>query len=373
MKHPTTIFINGKFLAQRLTGVQRHASQLVLALDNLLMESSTREEHRLLEWVLLTPPNVPTMPLRAIRQQAVTAPSRNLHIWEQFTLPWAARSGVLLNLAGGAPYAHTQQFITICDAAIFDHPEAYSPFFVLWYRRLFGYLASRAIAVLTISDFSRVRLQHWLGRGHRYIIVSCAVDHMRQLEADFSALERSGLNHGAYLLAVGSANPTKNFGRLVRAFSQIPADKQIPLVIVGGQNTTVFSQEQDVAHCSNLIYTGPIDDRELKALYQGARAFIFPSVYEGFGLPPLEAMTCGCPVAASAAASIPEICNDAALYFNPLDENDIRNAIVQMIENKDLREDLRRKGEIQAALFNWRISATRLLEVVLSSVSEKGR
>lgn len=340
----TPVYINGKFTAQRTTGVQRVASRLVQALD------AVAEPGR---WVLLCPPGA--MPPR-LRNIAARGPGRAgwpLHAWEQATLPWAAHDGLLLNLAGSAPAFARRQAVLLHDAAVFDHPQAYTAAFVAWYRWLFRRLALRAEALFTVSAFSRERLALHLGLvPERFTLLPNGADHLDAVAADEAVLAAHGLSGRRFLLAVGSANPTKNLPALVAAFAQL-RDPALRLVIVGGQNPQVFAGEAGAADPPGVQRTGPLDDAPLKALYQHATALVFPSLYEGFGLPPLEAMACGCPVAAARAASMPEVCGEAALYFDPHDVASIAAALRAVADDDALRRHLQQAGRERAAGYRW--------------------
>ena len=362
----TTLFINGKFTAQRTTGVQRVALQLVRALDTLLATGDAPELRR----VTLLCPSGGTLPaLSHIRARQVGPAGLPLHLWEQFVLPIAARQGRLLSLAGSAPYWARRPAAMLHDAAVWDHPEAYTPAFVRWYRRLFARQARVARPLLTVSEFSRQRLAARLHVApQRLQVVANGADHLSTVQPDATLLQQLGLREGSYLLAVANANPTKNLDALVRAHARLPACLQLPLVIVGGSNDRVFrgAQANDAVPrmTGKVLRAGPQGDATLKALYGSAQALVFPSLYEGFGLPPLEAMGQGCPVLAARAASLPEVCGDAALYFDPLDEADITRALVRLLDDAVLRGELRAAGLRQAARYTWSASARQLVAVL---------
>ena len=176
---------------------------------------------------------------------------------------------------------------------------------------------------------------------------------------DESVLARHGLTRCRFLLAVASANPTKNLAALVAAFARLPADPALRLVIVGGHNPRVFAAAT-AADPPGVVRTGPVAGAALKALYGHATALVFPSLYEGFGLPPLEAMACGCPVAAARAAAIPEVCGDAALYFDPHSVDAITAALQRLVAEAPLREQLRTAGLARAGLYRWSAAAVAL-------------
>lgn len=354
----TTVYVNGKFLAQRPTGVQRSAGEWLRALDGLLAsEASPRER-----WVLLHPPGVQAPAYLRIETRAIGSGRVSLHAWEQWTLPRAARDGLLLNLAGAAPWFARAQVATLHDAAVFDQPEAYTPLFRCWYRALFRRLARRARLVLTVSTFSRERLLARLPLAReRVAVVPNGAGHLVALTADPAVLARLGLAPGRYLLAVASANPSKNLPRLVEAFGRLPATLGLRLVIVGGANPRVFAGAA-VPGGDRVVLAGAVDDAALKALYEQAQALALPSLYEGFGLPALEAMDCGCPVLAARATALPEVCADAALYVDPLSVDDIAAGLLRLATEPALAASLRDAGRARAAALPWSAAAQRLLD-----------
>ncbi len=350
------VYINGKFLAQRITGVQRFGRELLNAMDRLLPTG-----RRIGRPVLLVPAGTPVAQMANI--DVVELPgTRNLHLWEQTLLPWRARCGLLLNIGGTAPLLHRHQIATIHDAAIFDHPEAYTARFRRWYRFAFRTLSRTACTILVSSRYSMKRFEAIFGSDAPFTWVGAGVDHIGRMGEDLSILKRLVLETEPYLLAVGSANPTKNFARLLEAFNRAQSREKMRLVIVGGVNESVFSEVGSLSGLSyHVIVAGPVSDEELKTLYQHAQAFIFPSIYEGFGFPALEAMACGSPVIAARAASIPEVGGDAPLYFDPFDESAIARAIDDVAESPELREQLRQKGWARAGEYRWDDVASRVL------------
>lgn len=176
-----------------------------------------------------------------------------------------------------------------------------------------------------------------------------------------------------YLLYVGSAYPHKNLDGLIRAFRKIKEKiPQIKLVLVGKEDYFYNQIKKGAADLglwknnnpdSSVIFPGYIPDADLKIVYRNAIAYVFPSFYEGFGLPPLEAMANGCPVASSNKASMPEILGEAAAYFNPEDEDEMVAAIAKVALDERLREELRRKGYEQIKKFNWSDCAKKTLAI----------
>jgi glycosyltransferase involved in cell wall biosynthesis len=355
----TTTYINGKFIAQRMTGVQRFASCLVGSLDQVLPQGA--------DWVLLCPPDHQVPALRNIQVRQVGRSGQSLHAWEQICLPLAARRGRLISLAGSAPLLARRAIAFIHDAAVFDRPDAFAPAFRRWYRFLFRQLARRGVRLLTVSEYSRDRLAHALALDAQRIgVVPEGSDHLVATPTDERILARHKLGATPFLLAVASDNVTKNLPALVAAFGRRRSGTPLRLVIAGGRNERVFAASGASADPPGVVRTGPVSDAELKALYEHATALFFPSTYEGFGLPPLEAMACGCPVAAAAAAAIPEVCGAAALYFDPASQADIGACIDRLVDDAGLRERLRQLGRARASAFQWPASARTLLLVTLS-------
>lgn len=351
------IFINGKFFGQPTTGAQRFATEIVLALDSILCDADKYDAY---DFVLVIPigikANIPT--LKKIRIFELSGFSS--HLWEQVSLPLYVRNSFLINLSGSAPLLKKRQIFTIFDAAIFDFPQAYSKAFLAWYRLLFKVQARFACGLLTISKYSRDRLCMHLGvEKDRFSIIPCGIDHIYKSASDESILKKYGLIKNGYLLAVGSANPSKNFASLAKAFVNLNGDCSIRLVVVGGSNPAVFS-EQSIISDSNILLTGRVDDLQLKALYANARAFIFPSLYEGFGIPPLEAMACGCPVIASNSTSIPEVCGEAIGYFDPTSISSIQSSLEKIISDGNWRSSLRAAGGDKIKQYTWDAAAYKL-------------
>jgi glycosyltransferase involved in cell wall biosynthesis len=351
------LFVNGKFCAQRMTGVQRYAWSLLAALDAHLAVGSAQAS-----WTLLLPPRVAAPPLRAIAVRRVPWRWPGLHGWEQWALPRAARGGRLVNLAGSAPaWPVGPQVCVMHDAVLFDQPQAYTAVFRTWYRWLFRRLARRSTTLVTVSAFSRERLALALGvPQERLAVVPGAGEHLDRVQADASKLAANALDGQPFVLAVGSRNPTKNLLRLLEAWRLLNRS-DVQLVLVGGANARVFGRPAVAAGGASVRDLGAVDDPTLKALYQRALALVFPSMYEGFGLPLLEAMHCGCPVAASTAPALRESGGDAALYFDPLSPQEIAQVLRRLIEQPTLRDDLRARGRTRAAQFGWDASAGALL------------
>jgi glycosyltransferase involved in cell wall biosynthesis len=184
---------------------------------------------------------------------------------------------------------------------------------------------------------------------------------MHAIKPNAAILRRHGLLNRRFLLVVASTNPTKNLPALLAAFAALPRADGLCLVVVGGSNKRVFADAAGAADPPGVIRTGAIDDASLKALYATAAALVFPSLYEGFGLPPLEAMACSCPVAVARAASLPEVCGAAARYFDPRSIAEITAALCDVLNDAALRQHLQAAGLERAAEYPWSRPAAGLL------------
>ena len=360
VKAGNNIYLNGRFLSQKVTGVQRYALELVKALDLLLASGAVASPAP--RFTLLVPPQAGELPgLSRIRVRRVG--HLKGHLWEQLELPWHVRDGLLISLCNTAPLFLPNQVVTFHDAAVFSFPQAYSLLFRSWYRIIMRRVGRIAQAVLTVSRFSQGELVAKVGiPADKIEVLPNAIDHMHQVEPDHRVQAQFSLQQGGYALAVSSMNPTKNFPAIVAAF-QLLDDPTLELVIAGGKNSRIFS-ELEMTLPDRVKFVGYVDDRQLKSLYQHAAFFVFPSLYEGFGLPPLEAMACGCPVVAAKAASLPEVCQDAALYCDPLSVADLAAQMGTMYRDRSLREGFRERGVQLSRRYTWRSRAEQLLAVL---------
>ena len=252
----------------------------------------------------------------------------------------------------------------MCDAQVYRQPQSYSLAFRTWYRVMTPLLARRATALFTISHFSRRELEK-VGAfpTGKATVLRLGVDHIDRIAPDPTMLDRHGLTAGSYVLAIGSLAPHKNLRTLVSAFQQATVPPHIRLVIAGGGNERIFA-DAGLPTDPRIHYLGRVSDQELRALYDGALAFACPAFTEGFGLPALEAMACGCPVIATTGGAVPEVCGEAALYADPHRIDEWIAAIATMTADPVLRDRLAIDARRHAASFRWRTTAIQLLEVL---------
>jgi glycosyltransferase involved in cell wall biosynthesis len=355
------IAINGRFLTQGMTGVQRFATEITAAVDALAARGDWPAAR------VLHPPRARDPALRALRAEAVG--SRGGQAWEQIDLPRALRGDVLVNLGNTAPLlAGARQAVVIHDAGAFDTPESYSFAFRTWYRLLQRVLARRGARILTVSEFSRGRIAAALGVDAASIaVLPEGGEHILRSPADDAVLGKHGLEPARYALVVGNPAAHKNLAALTAA-AEVLGRHGLTLAVAGAADPAVFRAGGGVAADAARVL-GRVSDAELRALYENALCLVFPSRYEGFGLPPLEAMTCGCPVVAAHAGAVPEVCDTAALYFDPAQPATLAEAVDRLVTEDGLRDGLRAAGLARAAGFTWERAARELLARVTERIA----
>ncbi len=218
---------------------------------------------------------------------------------------------------------------------------------------MFGQAAKKASGIAVISEFTKKELIRFTGVGPEKIQVT-------PLGIDSSLLNfvrKESPNPKPYFLFVGNIKPHKNLGRLLEAFALVKDKVPHDLILVGQREgfLTGDSEVQQKAESfgDRVKFTGRVERESLNQYYAHAEALVFPSLYEGFGLPPLEAMACGCPVVTSNAASIPEVCGDAVLYFDPLNPPDIAEKMMKLLTDKKLRDGFIQKGLKKTKQYSW--------------------
>ncbi len=239
----------------------------------------------------------------------------------------------------------------------------------------------RADHIITLSEFSKREIIDKLNVDARKItMIPCAVDHQKFFPASDSqiqeVLQRLDIQR-PYLMISGSVRPHKNLGRVLRAFKELKLRYKIPhqLVVVGereGFRVRTELPRLPTEVQENIVFSGYVNDADLVGLYSGTEVFVFASLYEGFGLPPLEAMACGAPVAVSRAASIPEVVAEAGTYFDPYSVEEIVDAVYSLIANAEKRK-LASAGSLRRAkLFEWKSSAQQYFQAYHQLVSSRG-
>jgi glycosyltransferase involved in cell wall biosynthesis len=228
-----------------------------------------------------------------------------------------------------------------------------------YYRQIIRPACHRASYVLTVSEYSKREIAAWSGLNESKIInVGNGVG---------SPFTEDGPKHMPgypYLLYVGSHKPHKNLPRLLKAYATSEVCNDVCLVLTGTPSNAMYSELRALRIENKVFFAGVTDNHDLARLYRGSLGFVFPSLYEGFGLPPLEAMACGTPVLTSNVCSLPEVVGNAAIQVDPVDVDAIAEGIRMLAMNSGLRSQLRQRGIMQAQKFTWQQTARRTEEVL---------
>jgi glycosyltransferase involved in cell wall biosynthesis len=372
------IGINGRFLAAKRTGVQRAAYNLICALvavdrvnEYVLFTTSDQVDNA--DWKY---PNVTVVTSRIKEGESL----RN-YFWEQFTLPRLARRhkvDVLHSPANLGPlFYRGRSVVHIHDLCFIVNPQWYSFTFRTVYNFLVPRLARRAAKVITNSNNSRNDLLQFCDlAAERVSQVYWAVDDLFRRDEPEDG-KRPQLDVDDYILYVGSLEPRKNIGTLLEAYEtlrQAHPELRTKLVLIGGESPVFAEVRLKVKHFKeDVLFKGFVNDELLRDYYRGARLFVYPSLYEGFGLPPLEAMASGVPVVTTLTSSIPEVVGDAALMVNPHDINQLADTMHRVLVDESLRRQLIARGKEQVAKFNWRRVARNTLAAYYEVCNSKGR
>ncbi|MGE0776365.1 MAG: glycosyltransferase family 4 protein [Sphingomonadaceae bacterium] len=353
------IAINGRFLTQRLSGVQRYAREITRALDDQILADPQGLGQR--RWRLIVPHETTSdYALRAI--ETVSFGRCSGHLWEQWDLLRAARGQRLINLGNSGPVLHRDSITVIHDAAVFQTPQNFGARYGMAHRAL-GRLLARTSRIGTVSDFSREELSAVLGLTRdRIFVAGNGCDHLAGRAADETVLAKLDLTPGRYFLFVGSPTPNKNLDVAIDAFSRL-GRPGVRFVIAGSLNHAVFGGSAP-DKLPGVIMASGCSDEAISALYAHAAALVFPSRYEGFGIPPLEAMAHGCPVLASDIPVLRETCGDAARFFDPDDAEALASLMAAQL---DAPRQFNIAGSERTAMFTWANGARSLAEAIVAA------
>lgn len=372
------IGINGRFLVAKRTGVQRAAFNLIRTLveidrENQYLIFTGRGQLGRPEW------NYPNV--QVIESDLREGESFLNHVWEQFWLPILAhrhKVDLLHSPANVAPlFYRGVSVVHIHDLCFVVNPQWYSFTFRTVYNFIIPRLARRASRVITCSNNSKNDLLHFCRlTADKVSLVYWAVDDIflkRATDASSARdVEAKGL--GEFILYVGSLEPRKNINTLIKSYVQLRRSNphlKPKLVLIGGESPLFADVQLRVKdYAGDIVFKGFIDDETLRAFYSKAALVAYPSLYEGFGLPPLEAMASGTPVITSDGSSIPEVVGEAAFMIDPRSVEQLTNAMVRLLTDKELRQKLVALGKIQVERFNWYRVARNTLAVYYEVASE---
>lgn len=355
MSSMNRILVNARFLISPLTGVQRYAKEMVRALHAV-----GRGRY---DYVLAVPRGASRNPGGEV-ELLQDRSSLGGHLWEQLRLPAIMKqtgADLLWSPCGSGPLLVRKQVVTVHDASVFACPECFKWTYRTFHKTLLPLLSRRVLRLITVSEFSKSELlSYGIGNHGRISVIHNGIN----VRAFSNGTNKVPADARKYILTVGSRDPRKNIARLLKAWKAINPDlkRGLNLTIVGGGGRG-YAREVTGRVPSDVLFLGYVAEQDLASLYAHATVFIYPSIYEGFGLPPLEAMACKTPVIVSNVASLPEICSDAALYCDPFNVESIAAKIVELIENPSLQEELRRNGLERVKEFTWQKAVTELMNV----------
>jgi glycosyltransferase involved in cell wall biosynthesis len=385
------ILINTSPLLAPISGVGRYVRGLTRALSEL------EDVH---QYTYFTPP-VFAQKLPNISEQQVLSARRSMLLrrWpkpEQVQLAgdWVRRKLFSIGSAwknfdvyhepNAVPFGFpARTVVTVLDLSILKHPETHPEVRVKLVNRHFENGIQRATRIIAISQFTAKELMDHFGISQDQIDVIYLAADERFRPLDKTLVERYKREKGLpeeYILFVGTIEPRKNLKVLLQAYAKLHlgVQRKYPLVIAGNKGwqidrspyDEIKNLAEDLGLGEKIIFTGYVYDKELPYIYNGASIFVYPSIYEGFGLPPLEAMSCGIPVICSNAASLPEIVEDAGLLISPYDSTAWADAILQLLSDTGMQKDYRQRGLQQAAKFTWERCARQTLNTYQRTVEE---
>ena len=264
------------------------------------------------------------------------------------------------------PLACPAPFIfTIHDLSHVYCPENSGPLIRLYYSTILKRNCHRAASILTVSEFTRTQIVEWAGvPAEKVVNVSCGVDSAYHPGEDVYGF------HSPYLLCVSNRKRHKNEFRILEAFAKARIFEQMHLVFTGEATPEISGWTAHHGVSTRVHFIGTVPEIRLPSLYRGALALIFPSLYEGFGLPVLEAMACGTPVVTSNVTAMPEVAADTALLVNPASVDEIAQAMKQIVDDAGLRTLLREKGLARAAEFSWDKTIAKVREAIARHTME---
>jgi glycosyltransferase involved in cell wall biosynthesis len=342
------VFINLRSQSAGLRGVQRYTAQV---------------QRRLADRVTAVAPRSPMQGVRG-------------HLWEQTVLPRMIGDALLWSPANTGPLTIANQVLTVHDLGSLEHPEWYSRLFATWYRWLMPELLKRVRRVITVSRFSRERLLGLINIDQsKVVVVPGGVDAIfcpRPQEEIARVRNDLGIPSPHYLLSLAALEPRKNLPRLLAAWSSCVArlPEEIWLVIAGASAPrNVFNHLELGELPARVHLVGFVADADLPALYSGALAMVYVSLYEGFGLPALEAMASGTVPIVSSNTSLPEVVGDGGLYVDPFDIEQIAAAIEHLIDDSEHRAVLRARATLQSRHFSWERTALQTWTVLSEAMT----
>ena len=292
------------------------------------------------------------------------------HFWEQLILPRQINSNdILWSPSNTGPISHKNQVVTIHDVVSFDHPEWLNKQFSAWYRFHQPKLVRNSKKVITISNFSKERIMHYLkvpDSKIEVIYLGVGNDFLNVANTSIEKIKKY-TQTDKYILSLGSLEPRKNLKRLLKCWTKIECEfpDDFKLIVVGKKGSSKVFNDAGIQEClSNVIFTGHVSDNHLPALYNHAKAFFYLSEYEGFGLPPLEAMATKTPVVVSNRTAIPEVVGNLGVLIDPFNDDEIIDSIRMAYAGKVSNKETIEKAYQRAIDMNWNKASEKTWNVI---------
>lgn len=346
-----------------MTGVQRYAGEVIAAIDRLL-DKEQAEGLEKLKFILLKPKGARfSVNLKHIEEQEIAHLERVA--WAQMLLPLHSRKGFLVSFCGQAPLMKFNQSVVLHDAYIATMPQMFQKREVRLWSYIYRRWAKRNMEIVTISRHSKSMLNRYFSFAEDKLhVIGEGYEHILRIRPDEHIIDRLNIKE-PYVLAVGGSR-NKNFDLLMEVCRK--PNTSFGKLVIAGKIDASYRDELSVS--KDAVIAGYVTDAELVSLYCHATCLVFPSIEEGFGIPPLEAMALNCPVLAANTSALPETCGEGALYFNPYDAEELLNKMNQLAADKELREQLIQKGKANLQRFSWEKTAREILGIVRRKVHE---
>jgi glycosyltransferase involved in cell wall biosynthesis len=353
----------------RMDGINRYSIELLKALlasplDNFIAYTSSAE-------VLNTKDERVKVVATAQMSDNNFQGNMRRFLWHQFQLPLLLKQNKISLIYSAVPEGMLlpicPQVITVHDILPILFPDVY-PRLHYYFKHLLPAILKTSTAIISVSASTKKDLQNYYNIPEEKIQIvhpaySKDVFYIKP-EASVDAIKNK-YHLNDFILCVGETRPYKNSRKLIQAFANVKLP-DLQLAVVGKiskLDRELLQLPAQLNITEKVVFLDGVSDADLADLYRGAKAFIFPSLYEGFGIPPLEAMACGCPVIVSQVASLPEVCGEAAYYINPYSIESIAQGIYQVITDDNLRQNLSFQGLEQVKNFNYQTTAQQIIDI----------